>query len=1352
MADLTAAHRGYEYQDLLAAARLVDVMLGTVVEAHVDEKLIADDRFDDLTTVDATGHRERTQVKHTGNEDQPLALATFTIDTRGLRLDRLVAAALSDRDGPGAGAREFTFRVVFRDAAPSDGWLLAVLRPADSDPGPFLRGMPSLRMRFDPEALWSGSVTAGTEPEAATNPFLFLREGDTAVALADLEWVCERLVIEVEAPAASRDLTAPGPAEHLLLARVRDEIGAELYPNADRSAVDVAEALIRTARSARQGGLAITAPELLRRAQLRHDFGAVARAHPVDRAIEVLRTLTVEDLVRAANAAADGGKPLLVIGPPGHGKSWVCQQVIQELSRRGWLVAEHYCYLGDADGERLPRVLAESVFGSLLGRLAEYDPQLVADQRPRFAADEQALADAVSRALRNQPGRLVALVVDGIDHVTRVRGGGPTFDPSFTLAEALGSLRLPPGSVLLVLSQPGQHLSPLEDADAVTVPVPRLTDAELRQLAARLGVVPTGADSGSSRTSSRSPLLAEDEMVADFMAALSERSAGNALYATYLCREALRHPATEADPSATVRSLPPFDGSLLNYYEHLHEALGGEGGWVADVIALLDFPVTRAELKEIRPDMAHRVDDALRVLEPVLVERAAQGGVRIYHESFARFLRRPFQADTTARVALLDRIAAWLKAKGMLEDSRAFRFLLPTLAEAGHDREVIDIVGRDFVLRAVAAGFPASAIIGNLATAVGCAGRIGDWPAIVRCVEMGRAAETYQEERFDSTLVDFVDVPMALLGTDTVADRLLHDGRPVMPARAGLQMCAAADALGAVPPWREYMTAYLREAEHDNTSYGEASDQQLSLAWLRGRLRLSSISQAAIPNALHAAVPALAEQDMDRDGDADHTVADPAAPISWEGLADWLDQTALPASTVVDAILDTYGLPAVVGLIQQLDHPGNFCLALAESISTGSTPDSHGSPRLWASAASGHGLPPGNAHRLIALGVEVADLAAQPVPDARAVLLDLTREVQDRSVRWETGRLGEWLDACALAARRDPLGLRSAEALVAGPGWYRCWLRFTVALVRAEAAPAVDQSRLSVDALHLLTEDLNPFSGDPRACDLYPIHRVIDATIRRAVSLLNDQAWGEALRVLADVSSSITTTLSGELGGPIPPDRLLRLAVEKATSTRRAASEALLKDEIESGGGGRYYADLAEYRLLGARLALTGGDRSEAWRLWIDACRMLTAYGWHKDITIYELLDPLPALITADPARGRACVAKLQPLCERVPLHTDGRETRGAWGRWWELLAAADPVALARLTAPTLLGHCNARTRCCTVRDPTCGALGTIGPTRSWPVRCVSRLRSPSTRVIPLHWDASQTQPRGRNQTHRRVS
>ncbi len=61
---LDAAHRGYNYQDLLTAGRLTDVLLGQVSRVWVDEKLVVDDRFDDLTTIDVAGRRERTQFKH----------------------------------------------------------------------------------------------------------------------------------------------------------------------------------------------------------------------------------------------------------------------------------------------------------------------------------------------------------------------------------------------------------------------------------------------------------------------------------------------------------------------------------------------------------------------------------------------------------------------------------------------------------------------------------------------------------------------------------------------------------------------------------------------------------------------------------------------------------------------------------------------------------------------------------------------------------------------------------------------------------------------------------------------------------------------------------------------------------------------------------------------------------------------------------------------------------------------------------------------------------------------------------------------------------------------------------------
>lgn len=1273
---LRAAHQGYEYQDLLVAYRFVDVLLGSIVETHVDLKLFADDRFDDLTTVDREGNRERVQFKHTESPDRPLSLRTFTSEDRSLRLDRLIASILNDRAGPGQNAEEIVFRIVLRDQAPIDPNLLTVLMPLGNASSPFIPTMRTIRFGFNADALWKHR--GNNAAEVIDRPFEFLFT-ESELSFADLEWACTHLIVEVGAPPMSGDLTVPGIAEQLLLTRMRVEVGAETFPNESRTAIDVSAAMLTAARAARQGRLDVTAPELLRITQLRSDFGAVSRAHPVDSSLEVFRQSAVRSLVDDATEQANVGGHLLVIGPPGQGKSWVCHQLLNSLSDEGWLIAEHYCYLGDADGEKLERVLAEGIFGSLVGRLASADPRLVTDIRPRFGADEDALVSCLRRSLVIEPGRKIALVIDGIDHITRVRTHGVgEFDPSRSLSEAIASLSLPPNTVVIVLSQPGTHLQPIKDAGGKLVTVPGLDHHELKLLVAQFNIVPR--EDGDTRMGMK-PLIDDVTSINEFLSALALRSAGNALYATYLCREVLRLGDSQIDPTTTVQSLPDFDGTLKNYYDHLYQSLGTEAGWVADILALVDFGLTRAELREIRPDAAHRVDHAVDLLAPALMERATQGGIRIYHESFSRYLRKPFQDNQMAHRALLELIARWLDSKGFFVDFRAFRSLLTILSEAALDTQVVNLVDRNFVTKAVEAGFPSSGIVANLATAIGSAAHLGNWPAVVAYVELARAAETLQNERFDSTMVSFADVQAAILGADTVANRLIDGELLVVPARAGLQMCAAVDALGATAPWRAYMIGYLREAKADNTSYGEASNKAVAIAWLRGRLRLASQSLD-----LSSAEILVTSESSDNDGNA----SDPARPINWTLLAKSIEENELPSGTVIKAIEDTFGLDRVKSLIESIQDSGEFRLALAERLNGEAVIDAGlGTVLSWATSAVEHGLRAGSMYRIMNLGVRSENLPVISITDAREQLLDLTRRVQEPSVRWEDGSVGAWLDACVLAAHRDQLGLNTAEALISGEGWYRCWLRFVIGLSAAEAGEVAVRGQLIVDALRDLTVDLNPFSGDPRACDLYSLHDVIQDTIIRAMSLLDDDQWKIGIGILKQVSSSITTTLSGELGGPIPPAFLLQVAVAGVTPTRLATAETLLEQAMSSGASGRFYTDLAEYRLLAARLALAANNVQRAQDLWQEACIFLTAYGWHKDITIYELLDPLPALIKMDPARGRLRVAQIQGLCTRVLLHTDGDETRHARSRWWELLAMADPVAAVQLVVPRLLENCN---------------------------------------------------------------
>ena len=114
--------------------------------------------------------------------------------------------------------------------------------------------MRSVRLVFDAEALWSHMERSGVDAGHSDYPFAFMGCGSPRLSRVDLDWVCDRLIVEVRAPASSFDLTEPAEAEALLLRRVREDVGAGMFPNVGRSAVDVAAAMIGIAQSARQAG------------------------------------------------------------------------------------------------------------------------------------------------------------------------------------------------------------------------------------------------------------------------------------------------------------------------------------------------------------------------------------------------------------------------------------------------------------------------------------------------------------------------------------------------------------------------------------------------------------------------------------------------------------------------------------------------------------------------------------------------------------------------------------------------------------------------------------------------------------------------------------------------------------------------------------------------------------------------------------------------------------------------------------------------------------------------------------------------------------------------------------------
>lgn len=108
-----------------------------------------------------------------------------------------------------------------------------------------------------------------------------------------------------------------------------------------------------------------------------------------------------------------------------------------------------------------------------------------------------------------------------------------------------------------------------------------------------------------------------------------------------------------------------------------------------------------------------------------------------------------------------------------------------------------------------------------------------------------------------------------------------------------------------------------------------------------------------------------------------------------------------------------------------------------------------------------------------------------------------------------------------------------------GDGWYRCWLRFVLAVALAEAAAVKDESYDILAAFEELTKDTRPFVGSPRACDLYSIHPIIKASLVRALKLLKTrEEWEKALSIISMVRNDTTTYLDRDENSPLSGDVL----------------------------------------------------------------------------------------------------------------------------------------------------------------------------------------------------------------------
>lgn len=1240
---LRAGHRGYAYQDLLTGNAFVEILLGLAASVKVDLKDFEGDLFDDITITYVDGRRVRLQIKHT-TIDRELSQATFTANGRHLRLDLLFKSLLADLDvNPNT-----TYRVVVRDGQPDADLakVLTAIRPG-ADLGDPLPGITTQRHKFDPDKLtqlapWKSLLSSLTRDEVRR--------------------ACDRLIVDTAAPAASLSFHDPGPADAALLQRAA-ELGAGRPPNHNRTPEEVALTLVHAATRARSGDALVTRQTIAAEVRLITDFGAVREGSPVEVAVEVTREAATSIVKTSVEAAALSGGRVVLVGEPGAGKSWLSQQVADGYKANDWIVARHHCWLGETDSDRTQRVLVDVVIGSLLKQLELQSPAALAGARPRFAATVDTLAKALRDCRIEHPDKNVLLVVDGLDHIDRVgrrNVGGAAADPARAVVDQLANIALPEGVCLLLASQPGTHLDQANPTGGSPLQMPGMSAGELTALARRHHLLddPETGDPVSD---------IDQRTIVDL---LDARSNGNALYATYLCRYAMGTPPQGSSAGAPVTvaevverllSVPVAANDLDAYYGYLLDSLSDSELVAVGALAICDFALSKDELGEVVPTFEPFLENALTTLAPVLVSLPGAGGLKVHHESFSRRIRRnkPEAWSNQIRQGAAD----WLTQRGFFSDTRAFRNLPQLLAELGQYNDLASLIDRHFVSNAIAHLQPPEAIKQVLSTVANEAQNRRDWKVLITCVEALRAVDVFENESLPDTLVEYADVAVRILGAEIVTERLTYEGRITFPARWGLNLCEAVDRAGVAAPWESYLAAHEREAAVDNTHYGEQSDASLHLSEQLGYLRLRhdagrTLDPAKLAAHLddHSGHPSL--------GELVEIFALVVPPEDLHETARAMSNRANAATVFITlAELADHGapnLPPAVDLARE---------AAARA------------PAAYISAYLDYGIP----------STDV--IAALGLSDVRAELKTATQTLLSDNMGERPGNVRRWLDLLRLAHGTDPSSLIAVNSSISGEGFYRAWLRFVLGTVGlsgdvADGTTTREAASNSVKlALQQLAANASPFTGSPRACDLWSIHHLIHEVIEEALRVVLPAELDQVLTDLSTIGDNTTTSLMGMAeSGPLATNDLLAILSRVADCIGvKPIHELIPAIRDNRYDGNTMYSVTADFECAMARIYLDAADQTEARACWERAAALLCTYGGHKDSTIYEFIEATKDLADIDTDQARTALARIQNAVYLAADHSDGRGTNHAPEAWWEQAADLDPIGAATAAATTLI-------------------------------------------------------------------
>lgn len=389
------------------------------------------------------------------------------------------------------------------------------------------------------------------------------------------------------------------------------------------------------------------------------------------------------------DAIASKGKPLVLKGPPGRGKSTYLSALGKNLAERDIPTVRHHYFLSTTERGR-DRVHSHVVEQSLLAQIKDLHPEV-----PNMGGGLRALLEACAAHYKER-GKPFVLILDGLDHVWRVNAGDKRpLDDLFSQI-----LPCPDNLVLLVGTQPVDDTQLPND---LLAEAPKSLWRELPAMSedAVLSYLRKAIDEGRLSTNGTHVHAGVDEEVQRAASELRTRTNGHPLHVIYAAAE-LEH----GDRVLSQWNVEQLKGDLTadarTYYGSLWVTLPPSLKDVLRLVCAFPFFWPTSAFGQIAEATKSALPKVQKV-QHLLYSSAA--GEKVFHESLAVYVRATDGYEERIK-QLTPEVAKWLETSA--PTALRVNWLWTVQARLGAPQNLISGLTRDWIMLRLEEGYPES--------------------------------------------------------------------------------------------------------------------------------------------------------------------------------------------------------------------------------------------------------------------------------------------------------------------------------------------------------------------------------------------------------------------------------------------------------------------------------------------------------------------------------------------------------------------------------------------------------------------------------------------------------------------